>query len=165
MEWLLLGISVALVLACGVFGAAEYSFVAVDRAAVEKAAESGDRQAQGVRSALRSLSTQLSGAQVGVTLTNLAIGFLAEPAIASLLETPLTTFGVPEGAVPGIAVTLGLVLATVATMIFGELVPKKLAIAVPFPIARRTQGFIRGFTTVMTWPIKLLNGSARSSRW
>ena len=55
---------------------------------------------------------------------------------------------------PGIAVTLGLVLATIATMIFGELVPKKLGIAIPLPIARRTQGFMRGFTTVMTWPIK-----------
>ena len=54
MEWLLLGISVGLVLACGVFGAAEYSFVAVDRSAVEKAAGEGDRQAQGVRQALRS---------------------------------------------------------------------------------------------------------------
>ena len=162
MEWLLLGISVCLVLACGVFGAAEYSFVAVDRAAVEKAAAEGDRQAQGVRTALRSLSTQLSGAQVGVTLTNLVIGFLAEPAIASLLETPLTSLGVPEGAVPGISVTLGLVLATIATMIFGELVPKKLGIAIPFTIARRTQGFMRGFTTVMTWPIRLLNGSANA---
>src|SRR4051794_28565076 len=94
MEWLLLGISVALVLACGVFGAAEYSFVAVDRAAVEKAASEGDRQAEGVRTALRSLSTQLSGAQVGVTVTNLVIGFLAEPAIAKLLEGPLGTLGV-----------------------------------------------------------------------
>ena len=96
MEWLLLAISVGLVLACGVFGAAEYSFVAVDRAAVEKAAAAGDRQAQGVRTALRSLSTQLSGAQVGVTLTNLVIGFLAEPAIAALLGRPLTALGVPE---------------------------------------------------------------------
>ena len=162
MEWLLLGISVALVLACGVFGAAEYSFVAVDRSAVEKAASEGDRQAQGVRTALRSLSTQLSGAQVGVTLTNLVIGFLAEPAIAKLLETPLSSLGVPDSAVPGIAVTLGLVLATIATMIFGELVPKKLGIAIPFAVARRTQGFMRGFTTVMTWPIKVLNGSANA---
>ncbi len=162
MEWLLLGISLGLVLACGVFGAAEYALVAVDRAAVEKAASEGDRQAEGVRLALRSLSTQLSGAQIGVTLTNLIIGVLAEPAIASLLETPLTAVGVPEGAVPGISVTLGLTLATVATMIFGELVPKKLGIAVPFPIARRTQMFIRGFTTAMTYPIKLLNGSANA---
>ncbi len=162
MEWLLLGISLGLVLACGVFGAAEYSFVAVDRAAVEKAAGDGDRQAQGVRRALRSLSTQLSGAQVGVTLTNLVIGFLAEPAIASLLEPPLTSAGLPRAAVPGIAVTLGLVLATVATMIFGELVPKKLAIARPLPVARRTQAFIRAFTTATTWPIWLLNGSANA---
>ena len=86
MEWLLLAISVGLVLACGVFGAAEYALVAVDRAAVEKAASEGDRQAEGVRRALRSLSTQLSGAQIGVTLTNLIIGFLAEPAIASLIQ-------------------------------------------------------------------------------
>ncbi len=162
MEWLLLAISVGLVLACGVFGAAEYALVAIDRAAVEKAAGEGDRQAEGVRLALRSLSTQLSGAQIGVTLTNLAIGFLAEPAIASLIETPLTAAGVPDGAVPGIAVTLGLSIATVATMLFGELVPKKLGIAVPFPIARRTQAFIRGFTTAMTYPIKLLNGSANA---
>ncbi len=160
MEWLLLAISAGLVLACGVFGAAEYSFVAVDRAAVEKAAEAGDKQAEGVRTALRSLSTQLSGAQVGVTLTNLVIGFLAEPAIATLLETPLTLVGLPESAVPGVSVALGLTLATIATMIFGELVPKKLAIALPFPIARRTQALIRGFTTSMTWPIRLLNGSA-----
>ena len=162
MEWLLLAASVGLILACGVFGAAEYSFVAVDRSAVERAASEGDRQAEGVRLALRSLSTQLSGAQVGVTLTNLVIGFLAEPAIASLLEPPLTAVGVPEGAVPGIAVTLGLTIATIATMIFGELVPKKIGIAVPLPTARRTQGFIRGFTRVMTGPIKVLNGSANA---
>jgi CBS domain containing-hemolysin-like protein len=162
MEWLLLAISAGLVIACGVFGAAEYSFVAVDRATVEKAAATGDRHAQGVLQALRSLSTQLSGAQIGVTLTNLAIGFLAEPAIAKLLETPLTAMGVPAGAVPGISVTLGLTIATVVTMLFGELVPKKLGIAVPFPVARRTQAFIRGFTKAMTYPIKLLNGSANA---
>ena len=129
---------------------------------MEKAANEGDRQAQGVRQALRTLSTQLSGAQVGVTVTNLAIGFLAEPAIASLIRTPLTTFGVPEGAVPGISVTLGLTIATVVTMLIGELVPKKLGIAAPFPIARRTQAFNRGFTSVMTYPLKLLNGSANA---
>ena len=98
MEWLLLGISVGLVLACGVFGAAEYTFVAVDRVRRREGGREGDRQAQGVRTALRSLSTQLSGAQVGVTLTNLVIGFLAEPAIATLLETPLSALGVPDRA-------------------------------------------------------------------
>ncbi|HET8558933.1 MAG TPA: hemolysin family protein [Marmoricola sp.] len=162
MEWVLLGVSAALVLACGFFGAAEYSFVAVDRSSVERAANQGDRGAVGVRAALRSLSTQLSGAQVGITLTNLVIGFLAEPAIAELISGPLRSAGVPEGVVPGVAVAIGLVLATVATMLFGELVPKKLAIAVPMRTARFTQGFMRAFTTVMLLPIKGLNGSANA---
>ncbi|MDQ6935442.1 MAG: CNNM domain-containing protein, partial [Actinomycetota bacterium] len=162
MEWVLLVVSIALVLACGVFGAAEYSFVTLDRSAVEKAARDGDRGAQGVRTALRSLSTQLSGAQVGITLTNLAIGFLAEPSLARLLEGPLGALGVPDGAVAGIAVTLGVVIATIVTMIFGELVPKKIAIAMPFPTARATQVLLRGFTVAMTLPIRLLNGSANA---
>lgn len=162
MEWVLLGVSGLLVLACGFFGAAEYSFVAVDRSTVERAANAGDRGAIGVRAALRNLSTQLSGAQVGITLTNLVIGFLAEPAIARLISGPLGSAGVPAGVVPGLSVAIGLVVATIATMLFGELVPKKLAIAVPLRTARVTQGFMRAFTTVMLLPIRGLNGSANA---
>jgi CBS domain containing-hemolysin-like protein len=162
MEWLLLGISIALMVVCGVFGAAEYSFVAVDRAAVERAAASGDRAAIGVRKALRSLSTQLSGAQVGVTITNLVIGFLAEPAIAELLHDPLEAAGVPHGAVTGISVAIALVLATVATMLIGELIPKKVGIAVPLEAAKATQGVMRLFTTLVRPAIHVLNGSANA---
>ncbi len=92
-EWLLLAMSLLLMLSCGVFGAAEYSLVTVDRATVERAAESGDKRAQGTLAALRTLSTQLSGAQLGITITNLAIGFLAEPAIGKLLHDPLESLG------------------------------------------------------------------------
>ena len=73
---------------CGVFVAAEFAFVTVDRGQVEREAEAGDASALGVQQALRSLSTQLSGAQVGITVTNLGIGFLAEPAISELLDRP-----------------------------------------------------------------------------
>jgi CBS domain containing-hemolysin-like protein len=162
MEWVLLGVSVALMLACGVFGAAEYSFVAVDRAAVERAAATGDRAALGVRKALRNLSTQLSGAQIGVTITNLVIGFLAEPAIAEILRGPLRSAGVGRGAVTGVSVTIALVLATVATMLIGELIPKKIGIAVPLQAAMATQGVMRLFTTVMRPAIHVLNGSANA---
>ncbi len=162
MEWVLLGISLALILACGVFGAAEYSLVAVDRTTVEKAVESGDRRARGVLAALRTLSTQLSGAQIGVTLTNLAIGFLAEPALATLLAPPLTALGLPSGWVPVVSVTVAVVVATILTMILGELVPKKLGIAIPMQVAVATQAFIRHFTWLMTFPIKALNGSANA---
>ncbi len=92
-EWLLLATSLLLMLACGVFVAAEFSFVTVDRATIERAAEAGDKGAQGTLAALRSLSTQLSGAQLGITITNLAIGFLAEPAIGTLLHDPLSDLG------------------------------------------------------------------------
>src|SRR5262245_48021026 len=115
-EWILLGVSLLLIAACGVFVAAEFAFVTVDRAAVDKAAAAGDSRAAGVQKALRSLSTQLSGAQVGITITNLAIGFLAEPAIAGLIAGPLEALGLPDELVHPVSIALGLALGTTLTM-------------------------------------------------
>lgn len=161
-ELLLLALSVGLVLACGVFVAAEFSFVTVDRGTVDRAAAAGDRAARGVQSALRSLSTQLSGAQVGITITNLAIGFLAEPAVARLIDGPLAAAGLPGSAVRPVSIALGIAVATAFTMVFGELVPKNLAIARPLATAKATQALQRGFTAFMGYPIRLLNGSANA---
>jgi CBS domain containing-hemolysin-like protein len=161
-EWLLLALSLFLVVACGLFVAAEFAFVTVDRSKVEQAVAAGEPGAAGVQSALRSLSTQLSGAQVGITVTNLAIGFLAEPAIAELIDGPLTDTGLPGGVVHPVAIALALALSTALTMIFGELVPKNLAIAKPMETARATQLFQRGFTAGMAFPIRVLNGSANA---
>ncbi|WP_395695464.1 hemolysin family protein [Nocardioides sp.] len=160
--WLLLLAALLLIAACGVFVAAEFSFVTVDRSQVEQAAASGDSSARGLQQALRSLSTQLSGAQVGITVTNLAIGYLAEPAIADLIDGPLLAAGVSPNAVTPIAVAVGLTLGTVLTMIFGELVPKNLALAKPMAVARATQRFQRTFTAAVRGPIKVLNGSANA---
>jgi len=151
--WVLLGVSVLLVVAAGAFVAAEFSFVTVDRSKVAQVADAGDARAAGVLKALRSLSTQLSGAQVGITITNLAIGFLAEPAIAQLISDPLESAGVAERAVDPIAVAIGLTISSVVTMVFAELVPKNLAIAKPMETARATQGFQRLFTAVMRGPM------------
>ncbi len=159
---LLLLLSLALIAASGVFVAAEFAFVTVDRSAVDRDAAAGDATARGLQKALRSLSTQLSGAQVGITVTNLAIGFLAEPAIADLVDPPLTSAGLPEGAVRPVALAIGLSVSTLLTIIFGELVPKNLAIARPMGTARATQGVQRGFTAATLWPIRLLNGSANA---
>ncbi|MEO6605110.1 MAG: hemolysin family protein [Aeromicrobium sp.] len=156
-EWLLLALSLLLVLSCGVFGAAEYSLVTVDRASVERAAEAGDKRSNGTLAALRTLSTQLSGAQLGITITNLAIGFLAEPALGKLLHDPLESFGLTGGALRGISYAVALTLSTIVTMLLGELVPKKLAIALPQEVAARTQWLQRAFTRSMLWPIRGLN--------
>ncbi|MGX6447206.1 hemolysin family protein [Patulibacter sp. S7RM1-6] len=159
-EVLLLVVALLLVLACGGFVAAEFAFITVDRNAVDRAAESGDRQAAGLAKALRSLSTQLSGAQLGITITNLAIGFLAEPAIAELIDGPLGSLGLGETAASGVAVVLALIGATTVTMVFGELVPKNLAISMPMRTARAVAGFQRTFTHATAWPLRVLNGSA-----
>ena len=162
IEVLLVLVALALVVACGAFVAAEFAFVTVDRPSVERAVEEGDKKAAGVLSALQSLSTQLSAAQVGITLTNLLIGFLAEPSIARLIDDPLESAGVSGDAVTGVALVIALTLATGTTMVFGELVPKNLAITRPLATARAVQGFQRAFT-VATGPIvRFFNGTANA---
>lgn len=160
MEVVLLLLSVLLIVACGAFVAAEFSFVTINRAAVDSAAAAGDRRAANVLTALRSLSTQLSGAQLGITVTNLAIGFLAQPALGELLDGPLRVMGLSGGAAVSVSVTLALVIATVLTMVFGELVPKNLAIARPVATAKAVQGFQRGFTKATAYVIRFCNGTA-----
>jgi CBS domain containing-hemolysin-like protein len=162
VEWILLGVSAVLMVACGLFVAAESSLLAVDRPLVEQRAAAGDRGSEGVLRALATLSTQLSGAQLGITITNLAIGFLAEPALGVLLREPLADLGLPTTASRTVAYAVALVVSTVVTMLVGELIPKNIAVAIPLPTAIATQWPQRAFTFVMAWPIRLLNGTANA---
>jgi CBS domain containing-hemolysin-like protein len=134
-----------LLLLCAVFVAAEFSLVTVQRSQVEEQAARGEPGAKGVLAALRTLSTQLSAAQVGITVTNLGIGFLAEPAIADLLEGPLVSMGL-GGSKDQISIVVALVLATALTMVLGELVPKNLAISAPLRTAALVSPVMRVFT-------------------
>lgn len=140
--------------------AAEFSLIAVNRAKVAKLADKGDMGAVGIKRALGKLNAQLSGAQVGITITSLAIGFLAEPAIARLISQPLELIGINGDIKHSIAITFGIALATVVTMIFGELVPKNMAITNPLAVARFIQKPIRFFSRLIRLPIQFLNGSA-----
>ncbi|MPR00515.1 DUF21 domain-containing protein [Modestobacter sp. I12A-02628] len=158
--WLLVAVGVLLIAACAAFVAFEFALVTVDRATVEREAAAGVRGAPGVLASMRTLSTQLSGAQLGITVTNLAIGFVAEPSIAALLRGPLGSAGLSEGASRTVSITLALVLATALTMVFGELVPKNLAIAEPLRTAKAVSGFQRGFTRSTSAVIRVLNSLA-----
>ena len=161
-EWSLLALSLFLMLGCGVFVAAEFSFVTVDRATVERDALSGDPGAVGTLEALRSLSTQLSGAQLGITITNLIIGFLAEPALGTILRGPFADLGLGEGGARASAYAVALVVSTIVTMLVGELIPKNIALALPQATASITQLPQRWFTRAMGWPIRALNGMANA---
>jgi len=127
---------VALIAANGYFVAVEFAFVAARRSRFVEQAEDGDRRSKRAIAVHKRLSFMLSGAQLGITVTTLVLGFVAEPAIASVIEPGLKAVGIPESATFGIAITVALILATMAQMVFGELAPKNLAIAKPEPVAR-----------------------------
>jgi CBS domain containing-hemolysin-like protein len=159
-EWLLLLAAVLLTALTGFFVAAEFSLTTVDRGKAEEAARAGDRRAAGILAALRGLSTELSAAQLGITLTTLLVGFLAEPALGGLLEPVLEAVGLPEGATAPLAVALGIALATFLQMILGELGPKNLAIARPLETAAFVSPGLRAFTRVTGPVVRALQGLA-----
>ncbi|MFK8025223.1 MAG: hemolysin family protein, partial [Ilumatobacter sp.] len=106
------------------------------------------------------LSFMLSGAQLGITVTSLVLGFIARPAIAGAIEGPLEAIGVGESASFGVSLTIAFVLATIAQMVFGELAPKNLAIAKPEPVARAVAGSTLVFMKVAGPIIRLFDGAA-----
>ncbi len=151
---------VALIAANGYFVAVEFAFVAARRSRFVEQAEEGDRRARRAIDVHRRLSFMLSGAQLGITVTTLVLGFIAEPAIASVFSPVLEAVGVPESASFGIALLLALVFATMAQMVFGELAPKNLAIAEPEPVARRLAPSTWVFIRVAGPVIRLFDGAA-----
>lgn len=158
--WLLVAAGVVLTLGTSVFVATEFAFISLDRATVEAAAAGGDKASARVLPALRRLSTQLSAAQVGITLTTLLVGYLVEPSLAQLLRHPLHQTGLPHGLAEVLAVVLALIVATAFSMVVGELVPQYLGLSAPLPTARIVTPFILGFAAVTRPLIALLNGSA-----
>lgn len=160
VESLLLALALLLTLACGLFVAAEFSLTTVERSELEQAAERGARGARGALLASQNLTFQLSGSQLGITVTNLVIGMLAEPSVAALLAGPLTAVGVPSGAVGSVALVLGTALSTVLLMVVGELVPKNWAISRPLAVALAVAPAQRAFTTAFRPLIRHLNNTA-----
>ncbi|MCI2417527.1 hemolysin family protein [Saccharopolyspora sp. K220] len=150
-----------LTLGTGLAVAAEFSLTSLERSTVDAhASTAGDRRAKAVQRAHRTLSFQLSGAQVAITLTTLVTGYVAEPLIGDLIEPVLTAVGLPEDAAEAVSLTLAILLATTLSMVFGEMVPKNLAISRPLPTARAVSGYHAGFSRVFRWLIDAMNNSA-----
>ncbi|MFD6230105.1 hemolysin family protein [Streptomyces sp. NPDC060232] len=159
-EVLLLLLALALTLACAVFVAAEFSLTTVERSELERAAAAGERGAESALKAAKRLTFQLSGAQLGITVTSLVIGMLAEPSVSALLRGPLEAVGLPSGAVSTTATLLGVALSTVVLMVVGELVPKNWAISRPLAVAKVVAGPQRAFTAAFGPLIRHLNNTA-----
>ncbi len=159
-EWWLLAIGIVLIFGTGVFVGAEFSLVALDRQDLERRRAGGERGLDGIIRALKHTSTHLSSAQLGITLTTLLAGYTLDPAITIFLSDPLAALGLPDGIRSGIGSVVALIVATVASMIVGELVPKNFAIARPLRTARVVMPLQGAFTAVFKPAVLLLNGSA-----
>lgn len=135
---LLLGASVVMLItvATGYFVAQEFGYMAVDRSRLKAAAAAGDGAAKRALAVTRRTSFMLSGAQLGITVTGLLVGYVAEPLIGSALGDVISEVGVSTAAGLAIGTIAALAFSTFVQMLFGELFPKNLAIARPEPVAR-----------------------------
>src|SRR4051794_33349291 len=158
MEWLQIAAGMLLILGTGFFVAVEFALVALDQPTVQRAIDDGDKGAVPLLRCLKSLSTQLSSCQLGITLTTLLTGFLMEPSLGVLLLGPLGALGLPEPAVSGVALVVAMLIATLLSMLIGELVPKNMAIAKSFEIGKAIARPQLVFTAVFKPFIIVLNG-------
>ena len=136
MEWLLLILGLALIVGTGFFVAVEFAMIAIDVPTVQRMVDAGDRGAEPLLRCLKSLSTQLSACQLGITLTTLLTGYVMDPAISRLIDPLLLQVGLPAGVVGTVSLVVAMVVATLLSMLLGELIPKNMSIAEPMAIGR-----------------------------
>ena len=117
------------------FVGAEFALISVRRSQIEPQAAKGNRRAKSALWGLEHLSAAMATAQLGITISSLVLGAVAEPAIAHLLEPPFHAIGVPEQLIHPIAFVIALTAATYLHMLIGEMVPKNIALAAPAPTA------------------------------
>ncbi|MGW0482880.1 hemolysin family protein [Nonomuraea sp. NPDC003214] len=146
--------------ATGYFVAQEFAFVAADRGVLREQAAAGDPAAEKALRVTSRLSFMLSGAQLGITVTALLVGFLAEPAIAVLVRPWLTEAGLSDGLITGLSVAIGVFVATIVQMVLGELAPKNLGIARPEPVAKFLAGSTLAYLAVVGPVIRLFDSAA-----
>jgi CBS domain containing-hemolysin-like protein len=166
-----LGAVLVLVLLNGFFVAAEFALVAARRSRIEQMAEAGDAKARRVQHAQEHLDRYISGTQLGITLASLALGWIGEPALASLVDRALQAVGVGRHAAPGVvsaaahsgaAIAVAFAIITFLHIVLGELAPKSLALARPEGVSRQITLPLVWFSRLMKPFISLLNGAGNA---
>lgn len=161
IKWLMIVLGVLLTAGTAVFVAGEFALVALDPSVVDARAQAGDKRAGRVSKALRHLSTLLSGAQVGITLTTILLGYTMQAALNELLSQWLSPW-LGQTLAATIAVVSALIIVNAFSMVFGELIPKNATLADPLAAAGFVTPFITGFTWLFRPLVNLLNGMANA---
>ena len=187
-DWLMVALGVLLTAGTAVFVASEFSLVTLDPAVLAKPGNDetvdGEQRGEGgapsgeardaaaptrssrrdgsVRAGLKHLSTELSSAQVGITITTILLGYTAQPALQNLIGDALGSTALGASAATVLAVVLALVVVNLFSMLFGELIPKNFALSTPYATARQVVPVQRQFTKLFRPVISVLNGSANA---
>ena len=162
----LLVVLLLLVLGNALFVAVEFSYLTINRNEIRARIQAGDRKAEALDRALSRTSTNLSGAQLGITVTSLIAGYLTAPSVGVLLSSLFGITGLPEHVVAFAGTTGAFIIVTFVQMVFGELVPKNWAIAEPSKVADLVVRPQNVFMFVFGWLVSLLNASANQIlRW
>ncbi|WP_022872132.1 hemolysin family protein [Nesterenkonia alba] len=147
----------------GYFVAQEFAYMSVERNKLRALAASGDKAAQRALAVTQRTSFMLSGAQLGITITGLLVGYVAEPLVGRALGELLGMTGLVPAAVSiSVGTVLALIVSTVVQMIFGELFPKNYAIANPVPLARGLARSTQIYLAVMGWLISIFDHAANA---
>jgi CBS domain containing-hemolysin-like protein len=158
-DYLLLLFGVLLVVGTGLFVASEFAIINLDRVDLESRRSAGEKGLDLSIRAVATTATQLSSAQLGITLTVLLTGFVSEPALSRILYPSLSNLGLSESGTEVFATVLAMTIATVASFLLGELVPKNMALSSPRKVLKAVAPFQLGFTFVFKFLIVFLNNN------
>ena len=156
-DYLLLAFAVVLTLGTGLFVASEFSLISTDRAQLMADQDAGEKGLDLPIRAVAKTSTHLSSAQLGITLTTLLTGFVAEPALTRMLSPWLTGFELSSEGIRVLSVVLAMTIATAFSFLIGELVPKNMALSAPKRVLKIVVGFQLGFTWVFSLLVRIMN--------
>lgn len=151
-----------IIVANAYFVAQEFSFMSVDRTQLRSMAAEGDKSAQRALDITKRTSFMLSGAQLGITITGLLIGYVAEPLVGQGLGVLLGGVGIPTGVSVAIGTIAALFISTIATMLFAELFPKNYTIAAPMKTALRLAASTQWYLRIFGWLIRFFEYSSNA---
>lgn len=159
-------VAVALLMANGLFVAAEFALLAARRSRMEQLAADGNPRATAAVASLKELSLTLAGAQLGITMASLALGNVAEPLVAGFFEHLLEDYTpLPEPVATSFGFIIGLSIVVFLHMVVGEMAPKSWAIADPekssLLLARPFRLFVTLFRPVILSLNSMANGMVR----
>lgn len=151
-----------IIVANGYFVAQEFAFMSVDRTELRSRADAGDEKAAAALKVTNRTSFMLSGAQLGITVTGLMVGFIAEPLVGESLGVLLGGVGVPVAVSVGVGTVLALAISTIVQMIFGELFPKNYTIAAPLKSSLALARSTNIYLAIFGWLIRFFDFSSNA---